>query len=438
VAAAGEDEFVRLYNLHTGQLLDEKALHHDWVRSVAFAPSSPTLASGSGDGTVRVWQVTECRLRPLRRIDVGEDRVRAVAATDHAEMVIAAGEEATLQAFTADGPAGQITMPPGIDWVRTIALTREGVAAGCEDGGLRLWRPSRDSQPATLAEGANTIWSATFADNGQVIATGHGDGAIQLYDPRTMVVRRRISAGPGRVWSLAAGGEYVAAACGDGGIRVWSLADATFATHVNVGVRRSWAVAVAPFGGLLAASDNTGHVRIWQLPSGKLLWEQDAKAGRVRSLAFDGNANLLAAAGGDGVVRLWQATTGQPLSDDLNVSGWARTVALDGTGARLAVGTGTGDIHVHHLGSGQLSVHLSGHDGRVLMLGFTNDADQLVSAAADGTARQWSVSRQEQIAQIRVDAAGQCAAFDAIHGGVLVGSAAGLAALTIHNPPGAA
>lgn len=437
VAAAGEDEFVRIYNLHTGQLLDEKALHHDWVRSVAFAPTTPTLASGSGDGTVRVWQVDNNRLRPIQRIDVGENRVRAVAVTDHAEMVIAAGEEATLQAFTVDGPAGQVTMPPGVDWVRTIALTREGVAAGCEDGGLRLWQPSRDSQPATLAEGANTIWSATFADNGQVIATGHGNGTIQLCDPHTMVVRRRISAEPGRVWSLAASGDYVAAACGDGGVRVWSLTDATFATHLNVGERRSWAVAVAPSGELLAASDSTGHVRVWQLPSGKLLWEQDAKAGRVRSLAFNGNANLLAAAGGDGVVRLWQASTGQPLSDDLDVSGWARTVALDGAGARLAVGTGTGDIHVHHLGSGLPIRHLVGHNGRVLMLGFTSHTDQLVSAAADGTARQWSLSRQEQIAQVRVDAAGQCAAFDAIHGGVLVGSAAGLAALTIHNPPGA-
>jgi WD40 repeat protein len=103
----------------------------------------------------------------------------------------------------------------------------------------------------------------------------------------------------------------------------------------------------------------------------------------------------------------------------------------------LAVGTGTGDIHVHHLGSGQPIGHLAGHSGRVLMLGFTSDEEQLVSAAADGTARQWSLSRQEQVAQVRVDAAGQCAAFDVIHGDVLVGSAAGLTALTIHNPPGA-
>lgn len=371
VAAAGEDEFVRLYSLDDGQLLDEKALHHDWVRSVAFAPNSPTLVSGSGDGTVRVWQIADNRLRPLRRIDIGEDRIRAVALTDHAEMVVAAGEEATLRAFTVDGPATQIAMPPGVDWVRTIALTREGVAAGCEDGGLRLWQPSRASQPIMLAEGANTVWSASFAQGGQLVALGYGDGEIRLCDPHTMTVRRRLSGEPGRVWSLAAGGDYLAAACGDGGVRAWSLTDGTFATHLNVGIRRSWAVAVAPSGELLAASDGTGHVRVWQLPSGKLLWEQDAKAGRVRSLAFDSDANLLAAAGGDGVVRLWQAGTGQPRSDGLTVSGWARTVALDGTGTRLAVGAGTGDIHVQHLGSGQPIGHLAGHTGRVLMLGFT-------------------------------------------------------------------
>jgi len=47
-----------------------------------------------------------------------------------------------------------------------------------------------------------------------------------------------------------------------------------------------------------------------------------------------------------------------------------------------------------------------------LILGFTKDGDRLKRAAADGTARSWSIADQEVLAQVRVDASGQCVAFD--------------------------
>jgi WD40 repeat protein len=57
------------------------------------------------------------------------------------------------------------------------------------------------------------------------------------------------------------------------------------------------------------------------------------------------------------------------------------------------------------------------------MLGFTSDEDRLVSAAADGTVRVWSLGEQRQIAKVRADAS--CTPRPSSrHGKVLVGSAA--------------
>ncbi|MFG2561065.1 WD40 repeat domain-containing protein [Streptomyces sp. NPDC048496] len=130
---------------------------------------------------------------------------------------------------------------------------------------------------------------------------------------------------------------------------------------------------------------------------------------------------------------MWHALAGEFRSRFSSPSGRARAVTVDVPGHRVAVGAGTGDIAVRHLGTDKFTSHLSGHTGRILMLGFTSGEDHLVSAAADGTVRLWSLGEQRQIAEVRVDASLHCAAFEPGTGEVLIGSSAGVVALEIKD-----
>jgi WD40 repeat protein len=69
------------------------------------------------------------------------------------------------------------------------------------------------------------------------------------------------------------------------------------------------------------------------------------------------------------------------------------------------------------------------------MVAFTNDADHLVSASADGTVRLWSLSEQQQVAEVRVNGSLHCAAHDPVHDRILVGSTAGVVALDLNLNP---
>lgn len=434
VAAVGEDEFLRLYDLQTGQMLDERAAHRDWVRAVSFAPDSSLLATGSGDRSVVVWNASAKQLVLVRRIDDLKARVRAVAVPERSDIVIAATEEPRIHAFGVDGPVGDVHLPPGVDWVRSVATADDGsVVAGCEDGSVRLWGGAGGGRLKTLGSGSNTVWSTQFADRGRIAVVGDGAGTVELIPASPQEAPRRLRAGHGRVWSLAAGGEYIAAACGDGRVRAWSWRDEQWRRTLNEDTARTWAVALAQAVPRVAASTGDGHVRCWDLPSGELLWSQDVRAGRLRAIAFDDAGELLAACGGDGSVHVWRAQTGEHVSRFSNAAGWARTVALDATGTRAAVGSGTGDITVRDLSGDRFTTHLPGHTGRILMLGFADDGDGLVSAAADGTVRLWSLREQRQKAEVRVDASLHCAAFDGPTKQVLVGSAAGVVALTVNE-----
>jgi len=148
-------------------------------------------------------------------------------------------------------------------------------------------------------------------------------------------------------------------------------------------------------------------------------------------MAFDGSGSLLLTGGGDGTARLWRFPDGERTGEFDHETSWVRAVALDASGDRIAVGCGPGDIYVHDVAGGQNAAELHGHSGRVLMIGFTADPDVLVSAAADGTIRSWSLTAQKQLAEVRADASLQAAVLDASNGIVLAASAGGTMAIRI-------
>jgi serine-threonine kinase receptor-associated protein len=56
VAAGGMDLWVRFFSIHTGQELGETCKgHHGPVHTVRFKPGGNQVASGSEDGTIRIW-----------------------------------------------------------------------------------------------------------------------------------------------------------------------------------------------------------------------------------------------------------------------------------------------------------------------------------------------------------------------------------------------
>jgi general transcriptional corepressor TUP1 len=57
VAVGYSDNIVRLWDLHTRQLVECLVGHNDHILSVAFTPDGKGLVSGSADGTLKHWNL---------------------------------------------------------------------------------------------------------------------------------------------------------------------------------------------------------------------------------------------------------------------------------------------------------------------------------------------------------------------------------------------
>lgn len=55
IATVSADRYLRVYGLHSSRLLARAAAHEKWTRALVASLRSPLLATGGGDGSVRVW-----------------------------------------------------------------------------------------------------------------------------------------------------------------------------------------------------------------------------------------------------------------------------------------------------------------------------------------------------------------------------------------------
>lgn len=54
--AGGSDTWVRVFDYKTGEMLECHKGHHGPVRCLRYAPRGESFATGSEDGTIRIWQ----------------------------------------------------------------------------------------------------------------------------------------------------------------------------------------------------------------------------------------------------------------------------------------------------------------------------------------------------------------------------------------------
>ena len=57
LASGSADHTIRLWDVRTGRELQTLTGHRNIVNSVSFSPDGQTLASGSYDSTIRLWDV---------------------------------------------------------------------------------------------------------------------------------------------------------------------------------------------------------------------------------------------------------------------------------------------------------------------------------------------------------------------------------------------
>jgi WD40 repeat protein len=186
--AGGGDGEIRIWAVNDGSLIETiEDAHTDWVLSLAFAPNGEVLASGSFDGTAKLWNTANwIHLHTLSH----QGQVRAVAFSPDS-LTIASGAGASFhlwQSLTGNlirSVRGNVGPGQGVSAdILTVAFSADGktLTTGSQDRTIKVWRVPNGERVRTLTGHQHFVYSTAYTHDEKLLISAGGDNTLRVWD----------------------------------------------------------------------------------------------------------------------------------------------------------------------------------------------------------------------------------------------------------------
>jgi serine/threonine protein kinase len=223
LASGSWDNIIKLWDVQTQRQIATLTGHSSFVQSLAFSPDGRTLASGSCDKMIKLWDVQT--QRQIATLTGRSNSVRSVAFSPDGRTLASGTEDKTIKLWDVQTRREIATLTGHSDWVNSVAISPDGrtFATGSLDKTIKLWDVQTQREIATLTGHSNWVNSVAFSPDSRTLASGSGDDTIKLWDVQT---QREIATLTGRSNSVRSvafspDGRTLASGSDDKTIKLW-------------------------------------------------------------------------------------------------------------------------------------------------------------------------------------------------------------------------
>ena len=148
LASGATDRFVKVHRVADGARVQSFEGHTGHVLGVSWQANGRRLASAGADSSIKVWDTLTGEQQ--RTITVGKKEVTAVAFVPPGEELAAASGDSTVRLYNA-ASGGTVRQYEAVgDFVQSLKAASPYLAAGTQDGRLRIWNTATGAVLHTL------------------------------------------------------------------------------------------------------------------------------------------------------------------------------------------------------------------------------------------------------------------------------------------------
>lgn len=375
---AGSQKRTRLWNFklnkQNGQLDGQKAI----IKAIAVSPDTSTIATGSQDGMVILWDMTN--KRDVAKLAAHTDEVTALAFLPDKDSTTfaSAGGDHFIKLWNIETNQVTLKIDAGCG-VLAIAFSADGktlYSAG-DDNLICRWEVATGKQTGVFKGHEGIVVSLIALD--KTIISGSLDKTIRIWDAQTTELKRTLPRSPGDCDALAAtsAGDFVATAGTNNTIHV---IETKTGKEIAFGAGPQ-----APLVGLTLSADNkrlasitsAGQITVSDA-AGKTIHQWDAKQTGDLLLAGTPDGKTLATASSN--VRFWNADTAIEITQ-IPAKGLdaVETLAFSPDGKTVALGYHSSEIDLWDWRN-KKSLGSLKYPGSLFALAWSPDGKKLAAA----------------------------------------------------------
>lgn len=232
-ATAGGDDVGAVWDLSNATRLHTLSGHTDTVNLVAFSNDGMFLATGSLDGTVRVWGVASGAFEEVNVLQGPGEDILWLAWHPKGNVLLAGSADSTCWMWSVPKGKEMQCFVGHAGAVLCGGFTPDGkmVATASEDGTMRVWNPKSGASKMSFKQSGGMLFHDAavtcmdIAGDSKSIATGSEDHTVALSNVVSGKVLHRFEGHEDGVEAVAicANMPFVASASLDGTVRIWDI-----------------------------------------------------------------------------------------------------------------------------------------------------------------------------------------------------------------------